>query len=285
MKTLNEVIDFVKKSKSQSHLCICNTNLFDESVNAGVYGFPHSGGKYTKSFWRSVSGLYNIGPNDLVFLYRTNGDVPGCKQIHGPFKIHCVDGHTAIYYDPKSTQFPMTVGIDSDCKARFLFETIIPEIYSIANNFELIKKYETKEIWGYRHPAVMNIGAARKKSITSFTVKQTITILELLRDFGEIRQILSHKLPHQKHLDFFKTLKYKFNDNFIMSADVNDEAVLYSYLLQGLCNPLSAIRSTLVSDFEQINKGILNGTFASISENSMLEIIVSPHLQDEMVIL
>ena len=125
---------FVKRNNSQAHLAICNTDIFENSIKNGVYGFPHSGTSRMKSFWRSIASMYNIGPLDLVFFYRTNGSIHGCKEIHGPFKINIQRDIPAIYYDLNSKDFPIHIGNNTDCKVRFMFEKITSDIYSIANN-------------------------------------------------------------------------------------------------------------------------------------------------------
>lgn len=291
---------FIIDNNSQAHLCICNTDLFEESIQNGVYGFPHSGSKHTKSFWRAVSSMYNIGPHDLIFLYRTNGDAEGCKEIHGPFRIKKISDQSAIYYDPDSTDFPMKIKgkkekeSTADCKARFLFESFEESIHSISNNFELIKKYESKEIWGYRHPAVMNIGAARKKSVTSFTVKQTLTLIDLMQEFGEPRHSLNIAIPVKERVAFYDSLPkdsnhFKLDDDFLLTSDTSDEAFLYSYIIRGFKTPASSIHADLITDFSAVNNSMLksmNGTsFQKLTFNVMMEVVISPHLQDEMDIV
>jgi len=184
----------------------------------------------------------------------------------------------------------MKIRGETDCKVRFLFESFGNCIFSVTKNFELIKKFELREIWGYRHPAVMNIGAARKKSITSFTNKQTLVILELFREFGELRKKLKRGIPPQDRIREYESLQnsrrhFKFNDNFLMSTDTTDEAFLYSYIASAIKNPSSVLRETVLSDFSTINDGILkfaNTSFLDISANVMIEVVASSHLQDEL---
>ena len=282
--------DFVIQHKSQSHLCICNTDLFHGTLDTGIYGFPHQGGEGTKSFWRAAASMYNIGPNDLIFLYRTKGEVKGCRQIHGPFAIKCVDGNSATYYDPNSCHFPITLnGGDTDCKVRFLFEPLTTECISISNNFELIKKYESKEIWGYRHPAVMNIGAARKKSVTSFTLAQTLVLLDLLYTHGESRFPLQSGVPGSETLRHYGGLgagdAFRLDENYLLRSRVHDEAFLYAYILRGLKHPGGAVGSRLMLNFGEINNALTGIDFSEIAVNAMLEVVVSPHLQDELDIV
>jgi hypothetical protein len=294
MININSHKEFVIKNKSQSHLCICNTGLFDNSINNGVYGFPHSGRKTTKSFWRAVSSMYNIGPFDLIFLYRTNGESGGCKEIHGPLLIYNKDQNPCIYYDPDSSNYQMRINGTNDCKVRFLFENMGNELYSITDNFELIKKFELKEIWGYRHPAVMNIGAARKKSVTSFTNKQTLAILDLLQNFGKLRHTFNQKIPLTERLDYYDSFPidsnhFRLNDQFILSSKTNDEAYLYSYIIRGIKNPISLLYDDLISDLSDINDEMLSiachKKFIDFTGNVMMEVIISPHLQDELDII
>src|SRR5699024_27092 len=143
---------------------------------------------------------------DLIFLYRTNGENPSCKEIHGPFKIKVDNGFPALFYDLNSTHYPIKVNDITDCKVRFLFEPLTEKVYSIRNNYELIKKFEAKDIWGYRHPSVMNIGAARKKSVTSYTKKQTLVILDLMTKFGAVRHTVNKSIPLEKHVKYYNNL-------------------------------------------------------------------------------
>jgi len=284
-----EIKEYVTQKKSQSHLCICNTDLFEATIKNGVYGFPHAGNSRLKSFWRSMAALCNIGPDDLIFLYRTNGKAKGCKEIHGPFKIHSISNEPSIYYDLDSNDFQMKIKGETDCKSRFLFENMDNEVYSIADNFELIKKFETKDIWGYRHPAVMNIGAARKKSITSFTNLQTLVILNLFENFGKSRYTLREKEPPIERMKYFKSLPnnenhFKINDTFIGNHFYNDEAYIYTYILNAIKRPNSIFRKNALNDFQAINKAI-NLNFKLLMHNALLEIVVTNHLQDELDIV
>jgi len=288
------VTDFVRQNCSQSHLCICNTDLFDGTVTHGVYGFPHQGKSRTKSFWRAVASMYNIGPKDLIFLYRTKGEQTGCQRINGPFMIYAKDGLPAVYYDLESSDFPMKVGGEEDCKVRFLFRKTTDKVFCIADNYELVKRFETKEIWGYRHPAVMNIGAARKKSVTSFTNKQTILILQLIKAYEEVCLTLSQKIPSQDRIAYYDSLPlndshFLLNDEFLLSSDTDDEAFLYAYILRGLRTPTSRIHQDLIGDLSAINDDMLTTswgkTFSAIAANVMMETIISPHLQEELDIV
>lgn len=282
----NKIIQFVKQNNSQSHLCICNNYLFEETIRNGIYGFPHAGLSRNKSFWRSIASLSNIGPKDLIFIYRTNGDEEGCKEIHGPFKIDSIDDSPAAYYDLNSKDFPMKVYGEADCKVRFLFESFDNKVYSISDNFELVKKFETKQIWGYRHPAVMNIGSARKKSITSFTQEQTLVLLNLFQNVGVLRHKLKNNIPIKKRIDYYKQLKnnkrqFKLNDAFYNSTTSIDEAFIYAYMLNAIKNKNSIYHKRTIRDFVTINKNI-GIDFKKLLNNALLEIVVTNHLQDEL---
>lgn len=288
------VTEFVRNNGSQSHLCICNDALFNDTVTNGIYGFPHEGTSRTKSFWRAVASMYNIGPSDLIFLYRTKGDHPGCQEINGPFMIYAENNKPVIYYDLESPDFPMEVGGSADCKVRFLFKKTTPNVYSISDKYELIKKYETKDIWGYRHPAVMNIGAARKKSVTSFTCKQTLLILSLIREFGEVRFTLPGEIPSTGRRNYYHSLShdgyhFPLNDDFLLSTNTADEAFLYAYILRGLRTPSSKLHNEVMKDFSLINDKMLtascNKQFSDLAVNVMMETIISPHLQEELDIV
>ena len=291
---MSSVTDFVRSNGSQSHLCICNTDLFHQTVVNGVYGFPHAGQSQLKSFWRAVASMYNIGPKDLIFLYRTNGDEPGCQEIHGPFMIYAEKDQPVIYYDLDSPDFPIKIDGNADCKVRFLFTKTTREVFSIADKYELIKKYETKEIWGYRHPAVMNIGAARKKSVTSFTNKQTLLILSLIKQFGESRLNLDGKVPSADRIKYYNALPndeahFSLDDDFLLKATTDDEAFLYAYIIRGLRTPASTLNAEVVRDFSLINDEMLTSScgknFRDLAANVMMETIISPHLQEEMDIV
>lgn len=282
--------NYVIKNKSQSHLCICNTDLFEATIVNGIYGFPHSGTSRLKSFWRSLASMYNVGKNDLIFIYRTNGDCDGCKEIHGPFRIFESEGQPATYYDLNSVDFAMDIKGETDCKVRFLFNKFENDIYSISDNYELIKQYELRKIWGYRHPAVMNIGAARKKSVSAFTNKQTLIFLDLFEEFGIIREVLTEKIPSKERIEYYENIKqndfkFKINSDFLAENFTKDEACLYSYFISGLKNLDNYHSADLLNDFAEINNSIfLNSEieFSDLLNNIMLEVIITSHLQDEL---
>lgn len=286
MEILSEIKGFVKENKSQAHLYICNTKLFNKTISNGVYGFPHQGKSRKKSFWRAVASMYNIGPNDLIFLYITNGKVRGCKEIHGPFKVYDSIAGPAIYYDLNSNDFPMLINDRTDCKVRFLFENLSKKVYSITDKYKVIQKYETKEILGYRYPSVMNIGAVRKKSVTSFTSQQTLVLLDLMSDFGEVKYDDLENIPKMERVEYFSNLddgNYHFilDDDFLLNTKTNDEAFIYAYLSRGFKNTRSQLYEKLINDFSAINDDILrkyDKTFEDLSSNVMMEVVISPHL-------
>lgn len=292
----NNIMDWkaIKKyaveNKSQSHLCICNTDLFEETIVNGIYGFPHSGTSRLKSFWRSIASMYNIGKNDLIFIYRTNGNFAGCKEIHGPFKIFDVNGQPSTYYDLNSQDYSMDIKGETDCKVRFLFSKFENDVYSIADNYQLIQRYESREIWGYRHPAVMNIGAARKKSVAAFTNKQTLIFLDLFEQFGVKREILTETIPNQERINYYDNIEqnkfnFKINGDFLAANYAKDEAYLYSYFISGLKNSNNNHSTELINDFTLINNPIFIRTgikFSNLLNNIMLEVIITTHLQDEL---
>lgn len=284
---------FVIENKSQAHLCICNTHLFEPTIVNGIYGFPHSGTTRQKSFWRSIASMYNIGKNDLIFLYRTNGNDEGCKEINGPFRVFDIDNHPATFYDLNSSDFPMEIQGYTDCKVRFLFTKFEDEVYSIADNFELIKRYEFREIWGYRHPAVMNIGAARKKSVAAFSNKQTLIFLDLMEEFGVLRHELEDNLPTKERIEHYINIEqeqyqFKINGNFLAENYADDEAYLYSYFISALKNHRNYHSNNLRADFSLINDEMLrkfDTSFAQLENNILMEVIITTHLQDELDIV
>ncbi len=288
-----KIKQFVIENNSQAHLCICNTDLFESTIVNGIYGFPHSGTTRQKSFWRSIASMYNIGKNDLIFLYRTNGDDFGCKEINGPFKIFDIDNHPATFYDLNSTDFPMEIKGETDCKVRFLFTKFEDEVYSIADNYELIKRYESREIWGYRHPAVMNIGAARKKSVAAFTNKQTLIFLDLMEEYGALRHELVENVPTEERIEHYINIEqeqyqFKINGDFLAENYADDEAYLYSYFISALKNHHNSHSNNLRADFSLINDEMLrryDTSFAKLETNILMEVIITTHLQDELDIV
>jgi hypothetical protein len=298
-----ERIDSVVTGRSQGHICILNDRLFSNSVMNGVYGFPHAGKIGSKSYWRAIASLYNIGPEDIIFFHRTAGPNEGCKEIHGPFQIFGVEGEPAIFYDGTDA-YPIVLE-GTRCAARFLFRPIEQAYYSISDNYELIKKFETKRVWGLRHPSVMNIGAAQKKSIAAITRNQVLELMGLLysEKHGAKRGGLRlGDIPKHEIVNYYEKIAGSSKDNAFLLNDsyleetvskclnfVYDEAILYCYILRGLKVPGSKFRSDLISDFEEVNKEILESrcgiSFGDLSANVVLELVPSPHLQETVDIM
>lgn len=303
-RTLEELTSFVETSISQGHICILNDGLFEKCVREGIYGFPHGGRIGTKSFWRSLASLYNIGPRDLMFFHRTSGPHEGCKEIHGPFRIETRNEEPCIFYD-STDEYPITFD-GTECTARLLFKPVKPEYYSIRDNYELIKRFEMKRIWGLRHPSVMNIGAAQKKSISSITVKQTLELIDLLYsesygtkrgelDMGDTscERVLTYYRDHTENVSGDKSFRLDdhYLENIVSNSveSVPDEAVLYCYILRGLRFPNSKLRSELLMDIEATNEKLFkeNGlpTGEVFAGNTILELVPSPHLQETIDIM
>jgi len=290
-----KIIEFVKTNNSQAHLAVCNSGIFDKTVNSGVYGFPHSGKNRLKSFWRSMASLYNIGSNDVIFLYRMKGDADGSQEIHGVFKIfQFKENEPALYYDIESPDIEIKVGrnADVDCKVRFLLDKIDDQINSISNKMSVVMAYETKSIWGYRHPAVMNIGAARKKSVTSFSNLQTLQLIKLMQNSSKNRFDFSNvQIPRQDTLDYLNEFDidskhFLVNDSFLLNNYMDDEAFYYCYFLRAIKYSQCKWPDRLLNEFWDINKDLLQPygikSFIEVTANALLETIVTTHLQDEL---
>ncbi len=284
---------FVEYKKSQSILCICNDASFDISVNNGVYGFPHNGSQFTKSFWRSIAAVSCIGQNDLVFLYRTSGYNVGCGRINGVFRIYSSSGTPAIYYDPESPDLQLSSAGGADCKTRLLFERLIEGLYFIGEDYEIVKCLESRDLWGFRHPAVMNIGAARKKSFVVLTHKQTLLMIDLLKRYGKNVPQHQGSLPARERANYYDGLvgeedRFKIDETFLLShsAATSDEAFMYSYLVYGLRHPHSTIHAEIIDDLTSINRDFLVDlamqNFGEMTSNILLEVVISVHLQEEL---
>lgn len=291
-------LEHLEAHHSQSHFCVCNDSLFDDSVNDGIYGFPYAGESTKKtSFWRSISGLACIKPNDLIFIYRMNGKNSGCKELHGPFVAYTSSGDRAATMVDSNSSKKIVLPSGAECRARLLFSPLCDKMYSIDEPFELIKAYENKSIWGYRHPAVMNIGAARKKSITTFTHKQTLDLLKIFKSHSVSRKLFKSKstIPSKGCVKLFNGLsksttskKAIVDDSYISDNYVNLESWMYAYILNAFVNKNSTFNNKFLADFDEICKPILstlNTKFSDLFTDVMLETIISPHLQDEIDIL
>ena len=313
------VSKFLKKVRSnpkmQGHICISNNELFDISLKLGVYGFPsrklQSADKLHNSAWRAISSLYNIGVNDLIFFYRTKAKKPkpGSQEIHGIFQVKEQEGEPILFLhwndnkflpslpkkkkDEEERLIPFRFFFDSE----FAYPISIPNDYE--NDLEIIKALSeidsTKpRLWGFRHPAVMNIGAARKKSIVAISNKQLEFLLQLLekecaRSISADTSHLSPYTPSQLPTDCVK-----FNGKFMIEHFARYpskkrkfpefEAELYAYLLCGLRNPNCDFHRALIRDLKAINSDS-SIEFSKISSNAILETVVTPHIQEEIDIL
>jgi hypothetical protein len=290
--SLGKAKSFAIERRSQSLLCVCNDGLFDSSVSNGVYGFPHGGSQSTKSFWRTIAGICAIGADDLVFLYRTKGDNPGCRCVNGAFKVFAPGGSPAVYYDPDSRDLEMKINGETDCRTRFLFEKLTDDVSYVSENYELVKRLETKELWGFRHPAVMNIGAARKKSIVTLSHKQTLVMLNLLDAAGKKAGPAISGIPPHQRVSYYNSLTgspgFRVDEAFLLtqSTRTQDEAFMYAYLAYALRHPNSSIHGEVVSDLAAVNEEVLAAagvkTFEDMTANVLMEVVVSTHLQEEL---
>lgn len=308
---MQSAISMVECNRSaQGHICINNSALFDMSVNNGVYGFPGQGNTAPDNLgvtaWRAISSLYNIGPDDLILLYRTSGQADGNQEFHGIFRVARKDtAPVLLLHCNDKTYVPLREGRQY-MPFRFLFESLtsfpvsIPndlrnKTYQRNNNLEIIKAlFETDptkpRLWGFRHPAVMNIGAARKSSIKAISHNQLLFLLKLLLATGVER----------KTKPVFADKKYNplqlpegcimLDENFIADRLLKDrtafsfenEAEIYAYVIGALRNKHSRFHKELCEDFSNINAGL---PFARTSENVLLEVVITPHIQEEIDIL
>ena len=296
----------------QGHICINDSKLFDASVDNGIYGFP--GQRNTtinnlkKTAWRAIASLYNIGPEDLVFLYRTRGTAPGAQEFHGIFRVSAwKDIPLLLLHFKDKTYLPRRSGKTAlqYLPFRFLFQALtrnpisIPNdlrnrTYQKNNNLEIIKALsetdpDKPKLWGFRHPAVMNIGAARKSSIVAISNSQVRFLLGLLsegveRPKGRVHQDLNEynpgALPNDCVLMDDVFLSEHFSGHVSMPAEY--EAELYAYIIGALKNPKSSFHKRIVDDFQRINTDL---PFDKIAENVILEAVITPHIQEEVDIL
>lgn len=310
---IESMISAVEENKRvQGHICINDSRLFNASVRNGVYGFPGQGNTTINNLkvtaWRAISSLYNIGPEDLIFLYRTRGDALGAQEFHGVFRVskrnnvpllllHCQD----------EAYLPRRQGRQY-LHFRFLFECLtrnpisIPndlrnKTYRKNNNLEIIKALSETDpnkprLWGFRHPAVMNIGAARKSSIVAISNTQVKFLLGLLAKGVErptvavpqrLRQYDPNVLPSDCVLLDDKFISAHFS-RYVKSyqTKVEYEAELYAYIIGAIKNPRSSFHQRIVDDFKKINADL---PFDEITENVILETVITAHIQEEIDIL
>jgi len=248
--------------------------------------------------------LYNIGPEDLILLYRTSGHAPGAQEFHGIFRVSMRNNVPLLFMHFQDEEYlPRRVGKTSlqYLPFRFLFEPLtrnpisIPndlrnKTYKKNNNLEIIKALSETDpdkprLWGFRHPAVMNIGAARKSSIVAISNNQVKFLLGLLSK-GVRRP--TPKVPKKLHRYNASALPNDFfllDDEFIsrrLRYTIEYEAQLYAYIVHALKNPKSLFHQRIVDDFTEINTDL---TFDEITENVILEVVVTPHIQEEVDIL
>lgn len=310
---IESIISTVEEDKKvQGHICINDSGLFDASLRNGVYGFPGQGNTTINNLkvtaWRAISSLYNIGPEDLIFLYRTRGDAPGAQEFHGIFRVskrnnvpllllHCQD----------EAYLPRRQGRQY-LHFRFLFECLtrnpisIPndlrnKTYRKNNNLEIIKALSETDpnkprLWGFRHPSVMNIGAARKSSIVAISNSQVKFLLRLLakgveRPTGALPQRLA-----QYNLNALPSDCVLLDDDFMSGhfaryikarqIKVEHEAELYAYIIGALKNPRSSFHQRIIDDLQKVNADV---PFDKVTENVILETVITPHIQEEVDIL
>jgi hypothetical protein len=304
----------IRNSGAQGHICINNSDLFEISLNNRVYGFPGKGNTSLSNLevtgWRSISSLYNIGLDDIVLLYRkmTSGGAAGDQEFHGIFRV-AKKGNTPLLllHCNDEEYLPMMPGENQYLPFRFMFEQLTDSPFSIPNdlrnktyrknnNLEIIKAFseidpKKPKLWGFRHPAVMNIGAARKSSIKCISHNQLIFLLELLLSTGVRRPVTPllankrydpNRLPEDCVLLDDNFLEARLVEHARSARNFKNEAELYSYVIGSFKNPYSIFHKKIVEDFAEINTDV---PFGRINENVLLEVVITPHIQEEIDIL
>ncbi len=293
----------------QGHICINDSDLFDASVKNGVYGFPGQGNTTAKNLkvtaWRAISSLYNIGGEDLIFLYRTSGDMPGAQEFHGIFRVLKRNNTPLLLLHCRDREYlPLRQGRQF-LHFRFLFECLTTNPISIPNdlrnrtyrknnNLEIIKALSETDpnkprLWGFRHPAVMNIGAARKSSIVAISNGQVKFLLGLLSRGVERSTPLIPQRPRQYDPEALPSGCELLDDEFIAKHFFSHrwptfEAELYAYIIHSLKHTRSPLHKGIVEDFNEINKH-MSVPFEEVASNVMLETVLTPHIQEEIDIL
>ena len=195
-------------------------------------------------------------------------------------------------------------------KFRFLFENLTINPVSICNDMgmgkdrknhnllviQALSEIDPKKdrLWGFRHPTVMNIGAARKKSIVAISNRQTIFLLKMMLN-GKTRKLPPVIDTYSKYNlsnlpDNCEFLNAEFLNNHLSEYLENSisklkyEAELYAYIIHAIKNQNSPYHKKIVEDFKKINRNI-NISLEKISENVILECILSVHMQEEIDIL
>jgi hypothetical protein len=138
----------------------------------------------------------------------------------------------------------------------------------------------------------MNIGAARKSSIVSISNSQLKFLLKLLYETGieqhmgigqNIKKYDINNMPQRAKIlnDAFlsKILKPYIDTG---ETQVKLESILYAYFTGALKNPKSVFHEKIIRDLEAINPQV---KFPEISQNVMLDMIPSLHIQEEIDIL
>jgi len=313
---IESIVSLVEENKRvQGHICINDSGLFDASVKNGVYGFP--GRKNTTmnnlklTAWRAISSLYNIGLEDLIFLYRTRGNARGAQEFHGIFRVSKQNNvPLLLLHFNDEAYLPRRQGAQY-LPFRFLFECLnrnpisIPndlqvynrqtKTYRKNNNLEIIKALsetnpDKPRLWGFRHPSVMNIGAARKRSIVAISNRQVKFLLELLSKGVERPTPAVPQRPRQYDPEALPSGCVLLDDEFIARhffsspRMVNFEAELYAYIIHSLKHTSSPFHQGIIEDFNDINKG-MNVPFEEVASNVILETVLTPHIQEEIDIL
>jgi hypothetical protein len=95
-------------------------------------------------------------------------------------------------------------------------------------------------------------------------------------------------LKNPTQISFHLNDSYLENVVYKYGTSIPDEAVLYCYILRGLKFAGSNLRSTLIKDLDVVNDKLLSSskvTFEDLSVNAVLELVISPHLQETVDIM
>jgi hypothetical protein len=307
---IEKLINTLKTNpKMQGHICINNSEIFELSLFNQVYGFPSNDNVMNLSAWRANSSLYNIGGDDLIFFYRTRSEsgAPGSQEFHGIFKMTIgklsnLSIPLRFFHPNDSSYAPTFMGKKGRkyCQCRMVLEPILKVPISIKNdintssgtslnnNTEIIKAFMTSKLWGFRHPTVMNIGAARKKSIVAISNQQTRFLLEMMLKYGHPRPLIDLiQIPILNKYDIknLPTNAILLDDNFLKnSITYKLEVELYAFLINAFKNQSTYSNETL-SMFDKINRSIFQIPFNQVCQNVILECLITPHIQEELDIL
>lgn len=305
---------FESDSNAQGHICYLNSVLFDLIVKKGLYGFPGAKGinldKIGVSGWRAISSLYNIGANDLIFFYRTAGEIPGSQEFHGIFQLVAENNCSRVFH-PNDTKYLSPIQTKEGRQTlpfRFFFHNLLTHPVSIENdigsktgkknnNLHVIKAMSEVDaskprLWGFRHPAVMNIGAAQKKSIVAITHKHAKFFLSLMSQGKERPVRNSVSITSEYNLSGLPSDSVSLDDNFLgshfskyRSHDIlKFEAEIYAFIINALKNCNSDFHQPTFEQFSKINSD-LPCSFEEVSQNIILEMVPTPHIQETIDIL